>query len=225
MGAPWQTIDAWLKGQGITVGAPTDEQTTGGKHSPTSAHGSGRARDYGNGVPFSDCAAIATALRPFAKAGGPIMELFYDGVTVKEWWDNGYPFTPLGNLRRDHKNHVHVALWPGRVMPLPSVAQPATPPPTPEEIDMVQYVWNDGAVAVLYPNGNVYCPSIPGRPTAKHYGGMNNLKDDAKKAFSGKATLLVGIDPNNSQAGYTIGDDSWGPDYYDFKPGVEKFFK
>lgn len=90
---------------------------------------------------------------------------------------------------------------------------------------MAQCIWHDGAVAVLDPAGNVYCPAVPNKPVAKHYGGMADLAPQYKQAFSGRATFIVPIDAGNSQAGYTIGDSSWGPDFYTFDPGVKKFFR
>jgi hypothetical protein len=105
----------------------------------------------------------------------------------------------------------------------------AKPSPAVEEDDMQPFVkrveWNDGALAYLMPDGNVYCPEgLPGRPTAKHWGGMSDLRDDAKRTYNGQPADLIPINLDDSQAGYTILDTGF-EDHFDFMHGVEKFFK
>jgi hypothetical protein len=168
---PWETIDAFLKANGVRIGAPTKSQTTGGVHEPTSVHKLGRARDYGNVA--SDCVRVATVLKPYATKAGPIMELFYEGSNTKVWIDNGVPFKPKPKLRDDHRDHVHVALWPGKVMPADS-----SPPSQPTKEQVMTLViepigvegrpQNDGGWAVGR-RGHVYAYG-----NGRHMGGWDD---------------------------------------------------
>ena len=105
MSEAWTEIDAYLKARGVRIGPPTREQTTGGKHVPTSYHYRGTARDYG--VHDSDATAVARALKPLAcQANSPIAELFFAPLNV--WYKHGYsiPGFHVGG----HQDHCHVAL-------------------------------------------------------------------------------------------------------------------
>lgn len=95
----WQVIDNYLKSKGIKIGAPRPVQTDGGhpgdgKHSPTSFHYKGLARDYGD--VDSDCGAVMDALLPHKHL---FLELFYAPRGV---W---HPKNVGG-----HKDHVHAAI-------------------------------------------------------------------------------------------------------------------
>ncbi|HEX2023825.1 MAG TPA: peptidoglycan-binding domain-containing protein [Acidimicrobiales bacterium] len=90
----WQVIDNYLKGKGIKIGPPRENQTTGGVHSPGSYHYKGLARDYGDAD--SDCGAIMDALMPHKHL---FLELFYAPRGV---W---HPKNVGG-----HQDHVHAAI-------------------------------------------------------------------------------------------------------------------
>ncbi len=121
----WQTIDAALTDLGISFGAPTTAQTTGGSHVQTSEHYQGRARDYGDAT--SDPRAIALALLPYAQGpGAPIDELFYTPLNL--FYKNGSPITPSSSLAAEHQDHVHVGIAPG--VDLAAVVESATRVPT-----------------------------------------------------------------------------------------------
>jgi hypothetical protein len=103
---PWQSIDRYLKGRGIKVGAPTIGQTTGGRHVAGSVHYDGRGRDYGR---TSNYIGIAHALVHIAlDPNGPIEELFGPGVSI----DNGRRVPTVPN----HDTHTHVGLKKGRYL-------------------------------------------------------------------------------------------------------------
>lgn len=99
----WNDLDAFLASRGVRFGAPTIGQTTGGGHVADSYHYRGLARDYGNAN--SDVGAIIAAFRPYAVPGGPIVELFGPGVSIK----NGVPIPTVPG----HTDHVHVAICAG----------------------------------------------------------------------------------------------------------------
>lgn len=106
---PWQEIDEFLRRRSIRIAAPTQEQTTGGKHESGSYHYRGLARDYGVGD--SDAPKVAQALLPIARRPrGPIFELFFAPLNI--WYQDGHPVDPkrIGG----HTDHVHVALEIGR---------------------------------------------------------------------------------------------------------------
>jgi len=106
---PWQTIDAYLLAKGVKVGAASLAQSTGGTHVPTSYHYQGLARDYGSN---SNREAIAMALLALANGAAPVViELFYSPLGI--FYKNGKKFTPDDKLRRDHMDHVHVAVRGG----------------------------------------------------------------------------------------------------------------
>ncbi len=106
---PWQEIDEFLKRRGVRIGRPTREQTSGGRHSPTSYHYKGLARDYG--LWDSDAHAVTRALLPVARAhNSPVFELFFAPLNV--WYKSGCPIN--GNDVGGHQDHVHVALHRGR---------------------------------------------------------------------------------------------------------------
>lgn len=115
----------------------------------------------------------------------------------------------------------HMEKRPGRG-PLPARPNPA---PTSLEIDMEHCKWNEKARAYVNSKGEVFCPEVPGRPTAKHFGGMTDLRDDAKKSFSGTTVAIIPIDDNDSQAGYYLVDESWKVEEFKFDASVKKFFK
>lgn len=106
---PWQEIDEFLKRRGVRIGRPTQMQTTGGRHSPTSYHYRGLARDYG--LWDSDAHAAARALLPVARArNSPVFELFFAPLNI--WYKSGCAIN--GNDVGGHDDHVHVALHRGR---------------------------------------------------------------------------------------------------------------
>jgi hypothetical protein len=106
----WPSIDAALSALGLTFGAPTTGQTTGGSHAPGSEHYQGRARDYGDAN--SDVKAVATALLPYAQGpNAPIDELFFAPLNI--FYKTGQAITPDDALRQGHYNHVHVGIRPG----------------------------------------------------------------------------------------------------------------
>ena len=97
----WQAIDDYLKNRGIKIGPPRPVQTDGGhpgdgKHSPTSNHYKGLARDYGD--MDSDCGAVLDALLPHKHL---LLELYY---APRGMW---HPRNVGG-----HTDHVHVAIRP-----------------------------------------------------------------------------------------------------------------
>jgi hypothetical protein len=105
----WASIDAALSALGLSFGAPTPGQTTGGSHVPDSEHYQGRARDYGSAG--SDPGAIARALLPYAEGpDAPIDELFYSPLGI--FYKNGAAFSPSDSLRQEHYDHVHVGVRP-----------------------------------------------------------------------------------------------------------------
>jgi hypothetical protein len=110
----WRLIDQYLSGRRIRIGPPTVGQTTGGRHTSTSYHYAGQARDYGRSN--SDLRGILAALLPHATGpAAPIVELFGLDVYCK----NGRRITPSAGLRDSHQDHVHVALRPGGALPVP----------------------------------------------------------------------------------------------------------
>ena len=118
----WAEIDRYLTSLGVRIGKPTIGQTTGGTHTTTSWHYKGQARDYGQSN--SDLAAILVALYPYALGvGAPIIELYGRDVFMK----NGRAIAPSRALRDGHQNHVHVAIAPGRTLPV-IVLAPEVPP-------------------------------------------------------------------------------------------------
>jgi murein L,D-transpeptidase YcbB/YkuD len=112
----WQVIDNYLKGLGIKIGPPRENQTTGGVHSKTSNHYKGLARDYGDAD--SDCGAVLDALLPKKHL---LLELYY---APRNCWHPGN----VGG----HTDHVHVAVR-ADVTSLggPGVATPGGGPPFP----------------------------------------------------------------------------------------------
>lgn len=123
-------------------------------------------------------------------------------------------------IRPKHMNHIHVSVQPGVF--LAPTAQPQEPQP--EEEDLPQYEFADGGIVSVNAKGEVFCPEMDGRPVARHYGGMTQLRDDAKQGFE-KAVAIVGVDRNNSQGGYRVFDQRWIRNGFQFAPGVEMFFK
>lgn len=122
----WQSLDAFLIANGVTVGAPTLGQTTGGQHSKTSGHPQKRSRDYGNVWPYSDCHRIVEVLKPYVGPGSPIEELYY--TPTNTWFDSGVVWrNPPKELVTAHKSHVHVTLWKGRMMPVVMPKPPFIP--------------------------------------------------------------------------------------------------
>lgn len=102
----WNDLDAFLSARGIRYGAPTLGQTTGGTHVDGSYHYLGLARDYGSSN--SDMPAIIQAFRPYAVPGGPVVELFGPGVSIK----NGAAIPQVAG----HGDHVHVAIRAGATL-------------------------------------------------------------------------------------------------------------
>lgn len=145
MADTWRTVDTYLAGRGVRHGAPTEGQTTGGKHATNSLHYTGRARDYGRSD--SDLVGILDVLLPFAV--GPdhvIQELF--GLAV--YWKHGAILHPSAELRAAHQNHVHVGLRAGRVMPSPrqEAPMPADDPALPNITGPVELHLVVGATGV-----------------------------------------------------------------------------
>lgn len=114
MSDEWRTIDAFLAAQRVRFGPPTEAQTTGGKHAPTSLHYVGRGRDYGRST--SDMPAILEALRPWATGPNHVLHELY-GLTT--FYKRGEAISPSRALFDAHQNHVHVGLRAGRTLPLP----------------------------------------------------------------------------------------------------------
>lgn len=107
------TIDRFLARRGIKFGSPILIQTTGGKHSKTSLHYFGRARDYGH--TNSDVFAIAAALEPLARGPNPrLVELFWAPKNV--FWKRGVEFDPSRDLFQMHLDHVHASLAQGATL-------------------------------------------------------------------------------------------------------------
>ena len=217
-------------------GAPgrvTDIDTPG-VHSKTSAHyAKGTCSDSGcKGCAVDFAFVPSQRMSPgllaiwtaFSKVEGQLWELFYEGAPywIKDGQQRAKSLFSTA-LRDAHRNHVHVSIRPGKTLDVPNQPQPVLTPTL--ETDMVHGKWNDGALAYANPKGEVFCPEVPGRPTAKHYGGITSLRDDAKKSFSGTVVAIIPIDDNNSQAGYYLVDESWKVDEFKFEPGVEKFFR
>jgi hypothetical protein len=204
---PWETIDAFLKAKGVKIGAPTKGQTDGGKHSPTSAHPQGRGRDYGS--VGSDRGAVVRELLPYAKRGGPVMELFYSGTNT--FWDNSVEFTPSADLRSTHWDHVHVALWPGRTMPTVGIQ--------PSEIEMAEQDKTTAACMapsgrgcwVLDRDGGVRAYNFDEKNPIPHHGSLF----DYPKEQAVKGRYFIAIEPighlvASPQGPVMTYDDSFG---------------
>ena len=119
MSGQWREIDDFLRAHHVRIGRPTVEQTTGGGHSEKSYHYAGTARDYG--LWDSDAEAVARCLHPVAvMRHSPIAELFFGPLNI--WYQDGrrVPGSSIGG----HMDHCHVALVPGRHMPVGRTIHP-----------------------------------------------------------------------------------------------------
>lgn len=145
-----------------------------------------------------------------------IVESFtYANVTVIEGNTGLVNQTNGGEVMRRTRPRNSSILGYGR--PLYITPQPKQETPVPDQIEQpaAKCVWDDGAYANVYANGDVWAYG------AKYWGGMSNLREDAKVGFV-QARGIRPVDPKDSQAGYIIGDKT----EFAFKAGTkEAFFK
>jgi hypothetical protein len=223
-GAPGQVTDI------NTIGVHGGHSWHYAKGTPSPSGTISTAVDFGDHPQRLTDAQSLEVFNVFAPYGqaGQLVELFcgqadwcvYDGKWLR--WTS-LPKTTRDAIRPLHMNHVHVATGVGHFIHLNQ--QPIQPKPLSQETDdMIQYEWPDGAIVCVDAIGEVFCPEYAGRPTAKHYGGVTQLRDDAKIGFE-KAVSIVGIKRDDSQAGYVLKDQRWTKDGFRFEPGVEEFFK
>lgn len=182
-----------------------------GTPSPKDKDGKGLAVDFGD-----DTGDVATATKLaifnlFAQESSKLAELFYSHAPF--FVKHGVR-KPIAQFNREdfarHKNHVHVAVARGMLLPLPPVpVAPAAPKPIQSQEDDEMFnnartiTWPDGSKTCVTPDGDPQCFGNSPDNMPPHFGGMGSLPPGAKLTF----TEIVAITPINLQdksAGYWL---------------------